>query len=767
MATLKGKIEHITFRNEENHYTIAKLRTGPEEKSVTVLGTLVRVSPGENVELTGYWQTHPRYGEQFRIRSAKVTLPADIEGITRYLSSGVISGIGPKTALNLVNAFGEKTFEVLDGDPDALLKVDGIGPTKMGAIMEAWEEHHVIRGIMGFLQENSVNAVHAPEILKLYGRDAVAEIATDPYSLIENIPEMGFQEVDRIGMNLSAFPDDPKRIRGCILSHLHQALSAGHTYHDMANLVKKLSASGIDPLKAVEALTAYQDDGGIVIEELERMPDEDMEKYGSDDLSCLEELGLFIQKAVYPMQYYDAEKETADRLAAFLSVPVTAPTADLTDFMSDIMDEIRKKLAVIPSEEQKKALFGIAAKKAAIITGGPGTGKTTLIRAVHTMFSVMGKKTVLAAPTGRAARRLSQVVKKEAWTIHRLLGCQADGIFLRDETNPIEADAVIIDEASMIDTLLMAGLLKAVPMTAVFILVGDVFQLPSVGPGNVLKDLIDSGMFPVFQLTEIFRQAGESGIADGAHNIRCGCMPDIIPISHSSDLDNGTDFYFIETANKKTAADDIEHLITTVIPEKYGFDPKTDVQVLSPMHKGEAGCIRLNERLQNALNPTFGYESNRHGGFIETIHCRFYNGDKVMHLKNNYRKDVYNGDIGIICGLSKSEQSLVVDYDGREVSYTFTELNELGLAYAVTVHKSQGSEYPAVVLYLFTEHYPLLERNLIYTALTRARFLMIIIGEMRAFGIALENDRPRKRMTGLTRRMKEAKLLPAFNDDAL
>jgi exodeoxyribonuclease V alpha subunit len=720
-STLEGELERITYSNPETHYTIAKLKTSKTHNMVTIVGSMPAVKPGQFLKIEGTWETHPKYGQQFKIASYEETLPATISGIKKYLASGIVKGIGPSTAHRMISCFGAKTFEIIEKNPERLVEVDGVGPAKAALIGDAWKNNHAARGVMQLLQNSGVKTAYCAKILKTYGADAVNIIRNGPYRLATDIPGIGFYFADRIALTLGVSRDDTQRVRACIIHVIQQFINEGHVFIFENQLV--VQCANLFSLEAditrysIEKLSA---DGELVIE-------------NAPDTSE--------NRIVYLKEIHQAETGISNRIKALLSVPVIPPSIDA----ERISKEVQKKLAIALSQEQIDVLEKILSHRVVIITGGPGTGKTTLIRSVNAIFEALGKRVLLAAPTGRAARRLSEVTRRDAKTIHRLLGVNfKDGLFDKNRDNPLDADAVIIDEASMVDTLLMFHLINAVPMTAALILVGDVFQLPSIGPGNVLSDMIKSARTPIFYLKKIFRQAHKSPIVFNAHRIRQGEFPVFKPLDPTEGL---SEFYFIEQDDPNTVVTTILELCTKTIPERFNFDPVHEVQILTPMHKGVIGTTHLNQVLQEVLNPN--------PVIIETRGSTFKIGDKVMHLKNNYQKEVFNGDIGTIRTVDVKKNIFSVDFYGRTVSYDFTEMDDISLAYAISVHKSQGSEYPAVILPIMTQHFVLLQRNLLYTAITRGKKLVILIGTKKALAIALKNDTPKKRLSGLAFRLMQ------------
>jgi exodeoxyribonuclease V alpha subunit len=718
-ATLEGHIERVTFYNKENHFAIARFRTDKTNTLVTVLGTLPQLSPGEALRVTGNWETHARYGQQLRITSVETVLPATVEGIKSYLASGFIKGVGPKTVRRLVDHFKEKTLAVIENSPESLSEVQGIGRETALRISAAWESHHVLRRLMQFLQENGINTSYGAKIFKAYGTAAIDILCNDPLRVAHDIPGIGFLVADTILQNTGAAPNDPIRIQACVLHVLEQQTDAGHIYTLVDHLIDRceqlFKIEAGDALSAVKQLHAANE---LVIEAPDASP----------------------EQAVYLKPLHAAESGIAGRLKALLTFPVQEAGPD----RERITREVLRKLAIQLSTEQLQVLEHIFSHRVAIITGGPGTGKTTLIRSITALFDSLGKNIVLGAPTGRAAKRLAQVTGREASTIHRLLKFNLnDNTFERNRDNPIAADVVIIDEASMVDTFLMFHLLNAIHITSRLILVGDVFQLPSVGPGNVLSDLIQSQTIQTFELKEIFRQARTSPIIANAHRVRKGETIDIQRVDH---LEEPSDFYFVEQYQPDRVVNTIVELCTRKIPQRFSFDPIHGIQVLTPMHKGPVGTINLNRILQEHLNPN--------PGMIQTAGHNLKLGDKVMHLKNNYQKEVFNGDTGTISDIDLKNKTVSIDFDDKTIDYDFTELEELSLAYAITVHKSQGSEYPAVIVPILTQHFAMLQRNLLYTAITRGEKLVVLIGTPKALTIAIDNDRPRQRASSLAHRLQ-------------
>ena len=717
MAELKGQIEKVTYYNDENGYTVARLKAEGRPGLVTVVGSLPGLGPGEILRLKGEWQTHSKYGEQFKIESYESVVPATLSGIERYLSSGMIKGIGPVMAKRLVSSFGMDTLDVIEGNMERLLEVEGIGEKRVAMIGRAWREQKEIREVMIFLQGHGVSPAFAVKIFRQYGSAAISAVRENPYRLAEEVFGIGFLTADRIAEKLGIAKDSPVRARAGIQFVLNRLSDEGHVYYPFDNLVEQCEKTlEADREVILEAMASAASDHRIVIE--------DMDTYGGEG------------KAVYLVRFHVSEQAIARLLKDLLSHPRQLPLVD----KEALLDAAEKKLGLVLSEQQAKAVRDSVERKVMVITGGPGTGKTTIIKSIIAVQDSLGRRVLLAAPTGRAAKRMTEATGIEARTIHRLLEFSPrDGRFKRDEENPLEAEALVIDEASMVDAILMYHLLKAVPPKATLILVGDVDQLPSVGAGNVLRDIIDSGKVPVVRLAEIFRQSRESLIIVNAHRVNSGRMPFL------EDQDR-SDFLFIEVEGPEAALAKLVSLCREGIPARYGFRAVDDIQVLTPMHRGTVGALNLNEALQKELNPS--KDEILRGGRV------FKTGDKVMQIRNNYDKDVYNGDIGRILRIDREEQELSVGFDGRLVDYDFSELDELVLAYATSVHKAQGSEYPAVVMPLLTQHFLLLQRNLLYTGITRGRKLVVLVGTKKALGIAVSNNRTQMRYTMLKQRLQ-------------
>ena len=719
MIILKGNLEKITYYNQDNYYTIAKFKADTMSASITIVGYLAGLNPGENLKISGVWETHRIYGPQFKVDVYEVILPSTVEGIRNYLSSGMIKGIGQAMAGRIVTCFQENTFDVIEKTPERLLEVSGIGAAKAALISSSWKKYHLLRELMHFCRQYNFNVSMGAKLLKQYGQSAIDIIRNDPYKISIDIPAIGFPAVDALALKLGVLEDSKDRINACIRYVLAQSEDKGDCFIYEDHLLE-------------ECKKMIQADDELIQEAIEHLEIEKELKIDSDGAQQA-------KNAVFSYALYRAETGIAAKFKAMMSIPVEPPGLD----QEKITREILKKLAITLAKDQIHVLQDVFSHRVAVITGGPGTGKTTLLRSICAIFEILGKQILLAAPTGRAARRLSQVTGRKAETIHKLLMYNpSNDAFEKNQTDPLDTEALIVDEASMVDTLLMYRLVQAVPMTAMLIMVGDVFQLPSIAPGNVLSDMIESKTIRTFELTKIFRQTRESKIVVNAHKVRRGEMPDT---EHDDGSNGSSDFYFIEKNNPADIADTIVELCQLRIPEKFLLDPMEDIQVVTPMHRGKVGTIYLNQMLQKALNKTSGAVESHVGGFLV--------GDKVMHLKNNYQKEVFNGDIGIIRSIDNATKTVCVDYDNRIVSYDYSELDELSLAYAISVHKSQGSEYPAIVMPVTTEHYVMLQRNLLYTAITRSKKLAILVGTRKALHITLKNNKYRKRLSGLASRL--------------
>jgi len=725
---LSGSVERITYYNPENGYTVLRLR--PEVRGrqhlpglgfdgqVTVVGNMPELNPGEHLRLQGSWDNHPKHGKQFKAEICEQVLPSTVAGMESYLGSGMVKGIGPKLAERIVGHFRESTFDIIEKQPERLLEVPGIGQDRTGKIMAAWQEQKQVKEIMLFLHSHGVGTNLAVKIYKTYGDSALPIVRENPYQLERDIYGVGFKTADRIAQALGLMPDHPSRIEAGIVFALNEMVNDGHVYAPRELLMERATE-----LLGVSA--------SLVPAGLERLAQGDrirpemIPNPGSRNQP--EAQGMAV---IYLTSLYYGEKGVAERIRALAGV--SAHSEEQLPFQTDEL-----------SEEQRSAIQMALSHPLSILTGGPGTGKTTCLKALIGALDASGKSYALASPTGRAAKRLSEATGSPASTIHRLLEFSPTDGFKRDETNPLEVEFLVVDEASMLDLLLTNHLLKAVRPGTHVLFVGDVDQLPSVGAGDVLRDLIRSDVAPLTRLTTIFRQAAGSQIITNAHRINAGQIP-VFSKDHG-------EFYLFPAEDAAAAADWVVEVVTKRIPQKFGLDPRTGIQVLSPIYRGPAGISILNERLQEKLNPAEGTKAER-----RLFGVTFRIGDKVMQTRNNYDKDVYNGDIGFIQGIDLTEQTLTVDFDDRLAVYDWSEADELTLAYAVSVHKAQGSEFPAVVMPVVTQHYMMLQRNLLYTAITRARDLCVLTGNRRAISIAVRNNKVTQRFTALAWRLQKA-----------
>jgi exodeoxyribonuclease V alpha subunit len=718
MSVIHGLLERISFHNEENDFVVAKLREKDKKDLTTIVGNLSGINPGESLKLTGKWVHNKRFGEQFRVETFEVTMPATLLGIQKYLASGLIKGIGPIMSERIVEKFGLQTLEVIEKKPERLSEVEGIGPKRISMIKKAWEEQKEIKEIMIFLQGHGVSASYSAKIYKQYGNQSIEIVKENPYRLARDIYGTGFITADKIAQHLGIDRNSLIRAKAGLIYVLNQLTEEGHVYYPESPLIRKAKEIlHVDEEIILQAVKELSKEKEIIIEDLD--PDGNL-------------------RAVFLAPFYVAETGVAQRLMNLKESPSNIRPIH----PEKAIEWVQQKLNIELAQKQEEAVLLAATSKVLIITGGPGTGKTTIITAILRIFQQLKLRILLAAPTGRAAKRMNEATGWEAKTIHRLLEYSPHkGGFKKDQDDPLEADVVIIDETSMVDTLLMHHLLKAIPPRAHLILVGDIDQLPSVGPGNVLRDIIQSGRFTMVTLTEIFRQAQESMIVVNAHKVNQGQFPVLKEI----DTPEENDFQFIQEEDPEKILQHILDLCSERIPRHFRFHPLREIQVLTPMHKGTIGVTNLNVELQKRLNP--GQPGITHGAW------NFSLGDKVMQIVNNYDKDVFNGDIGWISRIDPEQREVVIDFDGRPVAYDYSDLDELVLAYAVSVHKSQGSEYPVVILPVVTQHYLLLQRNLIYTGITRAKKRVILIGTKKALAIAIRNNKPQQRYTLLSERL--------------
>jgi len=723
MEQLEGTIEQVVYYNSENGYSVFKLQT--ETGEITVVGIFPPLSPGEHLKLSGHFEVNQKFGRQFQMESFSLALPHSTVGLEKFLGSGLVKGIGPVLAKRIIKKFGEETVKILDEQPEKLTKVEGIGQKKLAEILASWQEHREIRDLIIFLQEHGISTTMAYKIYRTYGRSSFDILKRNPYQLCLDIWGIGFKTADQIALKLGLPEDSLDRVKAYILYLLEKDNEEGHVYSRQEEMAGKCQAElGASPERVKTALAALTGDRSIIQKET--------------TTGC----------HLYRPFFYQAEEEVARRMVSLASQDCPAPEFDL----DGKIEEIEKKSGLVFSPLQKKAIKGSLQKKILIITGGPGTGKTTIIRAIVDIFEGWPKKVLLAAPTGRAAKRLAEATGREAKTLHRLLEYQPKGgQFKRGPRHPLRADALIVDEVSMVDLPLMYHLLQALSPDMRLILVGDQDQLPSVGPGNLLRDLTGSGMIEVIRLNEIFRQAKESLIVVNAHRVNQGQ-----PLLYPPRGDPEADFYIIHQENEEKVLGLILKLCRFSLPRKLGLSPlSTQIQVISPMYRGLAGVDRLNLELQKTLNP------NSASFKLGSKELRA--GDKVMQTRNNYDKEVFNGDLGTVAQIDPRKLRVLVDFDGRLITFEKDELSEIVLAYAISVHKAQGNEYQAVVMPLLTQHYIMLQRNLFYTALTRARKLSIIIGSYRAMHIAIKNDRPVNRNSDLKENIRDLMKSPPAN----
>jgi exodeoxyribonuclease V alpha subunit len=729
-SILEGALERITYANPETGYTIARIDPGRGPDLVTAVGPLLGAQVGESLRMRGRWTSHPKYGKQFEVFSYTTVLPATVQGIQRYLGSGLIKGIGPVMAERMVSHFGVDIMHIIDDSPERLIEVDGLGPKRTSMITMAWTEQKAIKEVMVFLQGVGVSTSLAVRIYKKYGDESVNVVRAKPYQLASDVWGIGFKTADTIAASVGIARDSPERIKAGLAYTLSEAADDGHCYLPVPNLIAdaakilevpaEMIGPCLDELAAVEGVT--RDDLPAAAGDSPPVP------------------------AVYLPPFYHAERSVAAALLRLLS----AREERLASFASVDWDKalgwLRGRTGTTLAPEQEEAVRLALTSRVAVLTGGPGCGKSFTVRSVVELATAKRAKVILAAPTGRGARRLAELTGHEAATIHRLLQLRPGGDASFDASNPLDADIVVVDETSMVDVILANKLVKAIPPGAHLLLVGDVDQLPSVGAGEVLRDLLAAGTLPVVRLTKVFRQAQQSGIVVNAHRINAGDQPA---------LSGFGDFFWFACDDTDQTAELVVDIVAQRIPARFGLDPRRDVQVLCPMHRGPAGAGNLNLLLQEALTPfREGHPERRYGGRVFRV------GDKVIQLRNNYEKGaagVFNGTVGVVSGMSPEDHKLTVLTDEDEpLDYGFDELDELAHAYAVTIHRSQGSEYPAVVIPLTMGSWMMLQRNLLYTGVTRAKKLVVLAGSRRALAVAIRTKGSGKRHTALDHRLRPA-----------
>ncbi|BCL83233.1 ATP-dependent RecD-like DNA helicase [Ktedonobacteria bacterium brp13] len=725
---MQGIVERVTYHAEDLGYTIARFKTPGTRDLVTIAGHFPTIQAGQTLRLIGSWREHPKYGPQFQVTHAQEMKPATLTGIEKYLGSGLIKGIGPVTAKRIVAYFGLETLEIIETESARLIEVPGMAHKRVEMVTSAWAAQKAIKEVMVFLQGHGVSTTYAVKIFKQYGNQSIEVVSTNPYQLATDIYGIGFITADTIARNMGVAPDAPFRYQAGITHVLSGASEDGHCFLPHDDLVVRvvtqlaLPEHPVDPERIIALIAEMGKSNQLILQS------------GYGDLEA--------QQICYTPAFYHTEMALAARLTAFVQTPVEVDMPRVQRWIAGYT----QKMGITLSEEQRRAVELAASSRVLVLTGGPGCGKTFTTKTIAALWKAMGKSLLLAAPTGRAAQRLAEMTKREATTIHRLLAFDPKTMQFRfNEQHPLEAEAIILDETSMLDLFLAHSLVKAIPPGAQVLLVGDIDQLPSVGPGMVLRDIIASERIPVLRLTEVFRQAQASHIITNAHRINAGQFPHLTPTTKFA----ASDCLWLEAAEPALGAEGIVHLVRDYLPA-HGIDPVRNVQILSPGTRGDSGTRSLNTLLQRVLNPPApGKDELTRGGSILRV------GDRVIQQVNDYTREVFNGDIGTITSIDVEEQDIVVQFTDRLVTYDYADLSELALAWAVTVHKSQGSEYPVVILPLFMQHYLLLTRNLLYTGLTRAKQLAILVGPTKTIGFAVKRVMDQQRYTALADRLQK------------
>ena len=721
--TLSGTIERVTFHNEENGYCVLRVSMSDARKTQTVVGNCAAPNAGEEIAARGEWIEDDQYGSQFRASEISTSEPDNLKGIERYLGSGLIDGIGPTYAKKLVNKFGPEVFNIIDDRSKRLEEVEGIGPKRRKEIKKSWEKQKSVRRIMVFLHQHGISTARAVRIYKTYGDESIKKLKNNPYRLSHDLHGVGFKTADTIASKLGINFDDRSRIEAGLQFALQTATGNGHCALPETELIESATELlGVDQIKIEDCLKKIITKSEVIRDEINSVP------------------------MIFPPQLIASEKIVSQKILNLASKKPDYPKVEIEKALS----WCQKKIGYPLAEGQRKAVELALRERVLIITGGPGVGKTTILRSVLMILRAKKVAPILCAPTGRAAKRMSETTGLEASTIHRLLEFKGQsGKFAHDENNPVEGDLFIVDEASMIDIQLMSSFLRALPKNAHLILVGDVDQLPSVGPGSVLSDMIQSNELPVARLNEIFRQSSESRIITAAHEINEGILP--IELSKSARNNPNSDFFFISSDEPDKTAETIANIVSLRVPEKLGLDPVNDIQVITPMHRGSLGTQALNRKLQDSLNPAS--ESTFE---IERFGARYRVGDKVIQTRNNYEKETLNGDIGKVIEISTDPGKVIIQFSGqRTVSYEPGELDEISPGFAITVHKSQGSEFPCVVIPVSTQHFLLLQRNLLYTAITRGSQVVVLVGQKKAAAMAVKNIDTKERYRGLLQRLAD------------